>query len=31
MDVYKIIAWLGWVPNLVIAEIIIKTYFKPTK
>jgi hypothetical protein len=24
MDVYKIIAWLGWVPNLIIAEIIIR-------
>ncbi|MXN91014.1 DUF2306 domain-containing protein [Flavobacterium sp. Sd200] len=24
MDTYKIIAWLGWVPNLIIAEIIIQ-------
>jgi uncharacterized membrane protein len=24
MDVYKIIAWLGWVPNLIIAEILIR-------
>ncbi|SFQ26182.1 Predicted membrane protein [Flavobacterium akiainvivens] len=24
MDVYKIIAWLGWIPNLIIAEIIIR-------
>jgi hypothetical protein len=23
MEVYKIIAWMGWVPNLIIAEIII--------
>ncbi|RYD89402.1 MAG: DUF2306 domain-containing protein [Sphingobacteriales bacterium] len=23
LDVYQIIAWLGWVPNLIIAEIII--------
>jgi len=24
MDVYQIIAWLGWIPNLLIAEWIIK-------
>ena len=24
MDVYRAVAWLGWVPNLVIAEIIIR-------
>jgi hypothetical protein len=23
MDVYRIVAWLGWVPNLLIAELII--------
>lgn len=23
MDVYRAVAWLGWVPNLIIAEIII--------
>jgi hypothetical protein len=23
MDVYQVIAWLGWVPNLLIAELII--------
>ncbi|PWS28204.1 hypothetical protein DHW03_07090 [Pedobacter yonginense] len=25
MDVYQIIAWLGWIPNLLIAEWLIKT------
>lgn len=24
MEVYKIIAWLGWVPNLIIAELLIR-------
>lgn len=24
MDVYRAVAWLGWVPNLIIAEIIIR-------
>ncbi len=28
MDRYRIIAWLGWVLNLMIAEYIIFTYFK---
>ncbi|MCX7877837.1 MAG: DUF2306 domain-containing protein [Ignavibacteria bacterium] len=28
MDVYQIVAWLGWVPNLVIAELIIRKYLK---
>jgi Predicted membrane protein (DUF2306) len=28
MDRYRIIAWLGWVINLIIAEYIIFTYFK---
>jgi hypothetical protein len=23
MDTYKIIAWLGWIPNLLIAEYLI--------
>ena len=23
MDLYRIVAWLGWVPNLIIAELII--------
>ena len=25
MDVYELIAWLGWVPNLILTEILIKT------
>lgn len=25
VDVYEIIAWLGWVPNLILTEILIKT------
>lgn len=29
MDVYQIIAWLGWVPNLLIAEIIIRNTNRP--
>jgi len=24
MDVYQIIAWLGWVPNLILVEYLIK-------
>jgi hypothetical protein len=28
MDRYRIIAWLGWVLNLMIAEYIIFIYFK---
>ena len=28
MDVYIIVAWLGWVLNLIIAEIIILKYIK---
>jgi len=28
MDVYQIVAWLGWVLNLLIAEIIIIKYIK---
>jgi hypothetical protein len=28
IDVYQIIAWLGWVPNLIIAEIILYNQFK---
>jgi hypothetical protein len=24
MDVYQIVAWLGWIPNLLIAELIIR-------
>jgi len=30
MDAYQLVAWLGWIPNLIIAEIIIyKLYHKP--
>lgn len=28
MDVYEIVAWLGWIPNLVIAEIIVRKRLK---
>lgn len=28
MDVYQIVAWLGWIPNLIIAELIIRKYIK---
>lgn len=28
MDVYEIVAWLGWIPNLIIAELIIRKHFK---
>jgi len=28
MDVYMIVAWLGWVLNLLIAEIIIYKYIR---
>ena len=28
MDVYRIVAWLGWVLNLLIIEFIIYKYFK---
>jgi hypothetical protein len=23
MDVYRIVAWMGWIPNLLLAEFII--------
>lgn len=26
MDVYRVVAWLGWVPNLLVAEFIIWRY-----
>jgi uncharacterized membrane protein len=26
MDVYRVVAWLGWVPNLLLAEFIIWRY-----
>ena len=25
IDVYEVIAWLGWVPNIILIEILIKT------
>lgn len=28
MDVYQLVAWLGWIPNLIIAEIIITKFYK---
>jgi hypothetical protein len=34
MDVYRAVAWLGWVPNILFAEFLIwrlKTKKKPTK
>ena len=31
MDVYEIVAWLGWIPNLIIAEIIIRKFVKSKK
>jgi uncharacterized membrane protein len=27
MDVYRVVAWLGWVPNLIAAELIIRRYY----
>jgi hypothetical protein len=27
MDVYRAVAWLGWVPNLIIAELLIRRPF----
>jgi uncharacterized membrane protein len=24
MDVYRMVAWLGWVPNIIVAELIIR-------
>lgn len=31
MDVYQIVAWLGWIPNLIIAELIIRKIIKLRK
>jgi uncharacterized membrane protein len=28
MDVYQLVAWLGWIPNLIIAEIIITKIYR---
>ena len=27
MDVYRAVAWLGWVPNLIAAELFIRRYY----
>lgn len=27
MDVYRAVAWLGWVPNLLIGELLIRRYY----
>jgi len=31
LDVYKIAAWLSWIPNLIIAELIIHKYYSGIK
>jgi len=31
MDVYQVVAWLGWIPNLIIAELIIRKIVKLKK
>ncbi len=31
MDVYRAVAWLGWVPNILIAELIIRRYEFPER
>jgi uncharacterized membrane protein len=31
MDVYRVVAWLGWVGNLIIAEYIIRTKIRRIK
>ena len=28
MDVYRLVAWLGFVPNLIVAELIIRYYYQ---
>ncbi|MEO8513721.1 MAG: DUF2306 domain-containing protein [Ignavibacteria bacterium] len=28
MDVYQVVAWLGWIPNIIIAELIIMKVIK---
>jgi len=28
MDVYQLVAWLGWIPNIIIAEILIHQLYK---
>jgi uncharacterized membrane protein len=27
MDVYRAVAWLGWVPNIIAAELLIRKYY----
>jgi Predicted membrane protein (DUF2306) len=27
MDVYRAVAWLGWVPNIIAAELLIRNYY----
>ena len=29
MDVYRMVAWLGWVPNILVAEVLIRWTFRP--
>lgn len=31
MDVYMLVAWLGWIPNLLFAEWYIRKLFSPSK
>ena len=26
MDLYRVVAWLGFIPNLIVAEIIIRSF-----
>ncbi len=27
MDVYRMVAWWGWVPNIIVAEVLIRRYY----
>jgi len=27
MDVYRAVAWLGWVPNIIVAELLIRRHY----
>jgi hypothetical protein len=31
LDAYRAIAWLAWVPNLIVAELVIATLRKPKR
>jgi hypothetical protein len=31
MDVYRAVAWLGWVPNLIVGELLIWNYSRQAK